>query len=789
MKNFRKSALFVIVSLALSACYKHLPEEVESVTDGRAKVMMTFSLETSDMNAPATDEPGVAEAQACEAEQSFRVEMNEKQPLTRAELNPVTKEDLLAGLWVLQFDNSDKKLILKEYYEASSIQNNKLSVALSDAASTTVYFVGNVSAGQFNSLKVGSALLSQFESLLLTYSSEAAVTNSNASLPMVGTYTGATTATTADVKLKRLAAKIVFTCKVDLPANESFALKTIQLRSVPNVSSYKSQTIPTSTSPVYPAADAGNFMDYYAEYPQTGNATEMKNTGVTLIWYLPENLRGVKKGLTEAQKGEANAPAYSTYIEVKGTYTQGAESFDVAYRVYPGANAANDFNVIRNYKYTITLTIKGANPGDRVVVNKTTDDLSANGTSNCYIVSKAGRQYKFRVDVVGNGVPIPQEAYGSQTPISHGIILGDVTNPFVVWETGSQGSVIVPGSVKVQDGYLYFTTAGKTGTIVNEGNAVVAVRYSNGNVAWSWHIWATRYDPDQDYDTYYTYPLSPRVTGKYNLAATPSYHYAVMKYNLGADATAAEGSIGLHGLLYQWGRKDPFIGPRTYASTGTDFAPTTNAAGHEWKTILNTTAIASIGQNTNAELWYTWAHPTHFLRSNGIKTKDWAARADEYKYQHDNLWGNYSTDPKAYPNQSFGKKTLHDPCPPGWRVPPADLWTNFIDINTAQVVGQGALTGPVNANGSYNNGWRFYYYYGKKDRYAFYPYIITRSPIDGQFTTGNSGFYWSSSVFVAGHYTAAAMGLYAVNKAYGAPLADGHRGQANAVRCIREMRW
>ena len=116
MKNFRKSALFVIVSLALSACYKHLPEEVESVTDGRAKVMMTFSLETSDMNAPATDEPGVAEAQACEAEQSFRVEMNEKQPLTRAELNPVTKEDLLAGLWVLQFGQEvDPERVLRSF--------------------------------------------------------------------------------------------------------------------------------------------------------------------------------------------------------------------------------------------------------------------------------------------------------------------------------------------------------------------------------------------------------------------------------------------------------------------------------------------------------------------------------------------------------------------------------------------------------------------------------------------------------------------------------------------------
>lgn len=155
----------------------------------------------------------MAEAQACEAEQSFRVEMNEKQPLTRAELNPVTKEDLLAGLWVLQFDNSDKKLILKEYYEASSIQNNKLSVALSDAASTTGLFCRECICRSVQQPEGRLRFVIAVRVVIAHLSSEAAVINSNASLPMVGTYTGATAATTADVKLKRLAAKIVFTCK------------------------------------------------------------------------------------------------------------------------------------------------------------------------------------------------------------------------------------------------------------------------------------------------------------------------------------------------------------------------------------------------------------------------------------------------------------------------------------------------------------------------------------------------------------------------------------------------
>lgn len=781
MKSYWKSILFVFVSLLLSACYEDISGEMGLVNENASKVVMTFGLKTSVMEMPDISEPIISGSKAAEAEQSFSVKMNDEEFLTRAELSPITKENLLSGLWVLQFDNSNNKLVLSEYHTSSEIQNNKLSVALSDIASTTVYFVGNVASGQFSDLKINSTLRSDFESLLLTYTGEASITNANASLPMVGVYIGSASSDTKQtIELQRLAAKIVFTCKSDLPAGESFAIKTMQLCCVPKISSYKVQPVPTDASPVYPAANAGNFMDYYAVYPQGSDVSK----GVTQVWYVPENLRGVKKGLTEAQKGEANAPAFSTYIEVKGTYTQGTESFDVVYRVYPGGNASDNFNLIRNYKYTITMTIKGANPGDRVVVNKTTDDLSVNGTANCYIVSKAGRQYKFKKTPVGNGVATKAFSYGSQQAMgSGGVSNRHGVKAFVVWETGEKGSVIVPGSVKVEGDYVFFSTAGTTGSIVSEGNAVIATIDDSGKITWSWHIWATRYDPNADYDIYYTSPLSPHAGT--NIVTTPSRHYTVMKYNLGADVTAAEGDIGLHGLLYQWGRKDPFIGPRTYTSSGMDFAQTSNAVGYEWQTVLNSVVMPS---SYWTELFYSIYHPTHFMRSNGVHTKDWATSRDTYQFQKDNLWGNPSSFPRAYPNSSFGEKTLFDPCPPGWRVPPPDLWTNFIDMSRTFITGQGALIGAANAEGVYKNGYRFYFYYGKKDRYAFYPDIIGRFYLNGELSS-SGGAYWSSSTFQAGRLTGAAMSLFWPNRAYVGPLADSYRGNANAVRCIREDRW
>lgn len=70
-------------------------------------------------------------------------------------------------------------------------------------------------------------------------------------------------------------------------------MKKIGLKSVSNRTSYKNQTVPGGTTGLYPAAEAGNFADY-AEVDVTAQGsdpTAMATTGVTQVWYVPENLR------------------------------------------------------------------------------------------------------------------------------------------------------------------------------------------------------------------------------------------------------------------------------------------------------------------------------------------------------------------------------------------------------------------------------------------------------------------------------------------------------------------
>ena len=203
-------------------------------------------------------------------------------------------------------------------------------------------------------------------------------------------------------------------------------------------------------------------------------------------------------------------------------------------------------------------------------------DLSVAGVANCYLVQESGN-YKFNA-VVGN----------TDAPV------GNVKTVEVLWESfgtdemPNVGDVIA--SALYKNGYICFSTPEN----FREGNAVIAAKNSKGTILWSWHIWcASEGWNEQVY---------------YNDAGT------MMDRNLGA-ISAVPGDHGANGLLYQWGRKDPFMGTST-ASTGV------------WNT-------ASSGSHV---LMLT--NPMTFYTSTNLERKSWGTI-----------------------------KTVYDPCPAGWRVP------------------------------------------------------------------------------------------------------------------------
>lgn len=238
--------------------------------------------------------------------------------------------------------------------------------------------------------------------------------------------------------------------------------------------------------------------------------------------------------------------------------------------------------------------------------------LSDSGTANCYI-APAGKSYSFYAMTKGNG----SESVGTPTKAE------------LLWETQCGADALEKNCV-VKDvvfdvGYVYFTA-------VADGNAVIAVKDAGGNILWSWHIWVTDYNPNNEYDTW-------------------CIGVKMMNRNLGALSKKPEDRALTYGLLYQWGRKDPFVAATNYSSsmatTYPPFVATYNPTDEK---------VGTVG--------YSIANPTVFII-------DTAEPIDWQYSRNEKLWGD--------------QKTQYDPCPPGWKVPEKTAWEgwpNALGYNT-----------------------------------------------------------------------------------------------------------
>ena len=264
------------------------------------------------------------------------------------------------------------------------------------------------------------------------------------------------------------------------------------------------------------------------------------------------------------------------------------------------------------------------------------------------------------------------------------------TNPFnnqalqALIDGGQPESVVllwkdVPG-VTGADDFIKFTTNGigrnRTITVTSggqKGNAVIAYRIG-GIIYWSWHIWVSDYVPPKSDmgNAFQKYDVPGGSVYKYNNKTEADNYTGTSVYmdrNLGARSAVSPNSDftipDSYGLLYQWGRKDPFVGADTRG--GTSGIPIYNATGDVLVEYYATSpapafkGVALTEMETNGSFDNNLANairtPMAYFVKNSTVHADWYTAESDYNYTNASLW------------DENGRKTPFDPCPEGWRVP------------------------------------------------------------------------------------------------------------------------
>ncbi len=308
--------------------------------------------------------------------------------------------------------------------------------------------------------------------------------------------------------------------------------------------------------------------------------------------------------------------------------------------------------IIREIKVDQEGSAAGGDPFD------VGSNLSDNGTANCYVVIKAG-DYSFDVTVMGNGPDgfiwedkdafkqnlyptmiddVSFSTYGSDGP----------SQVKVIW---NDGDVVNNVTIDKDNLKVHFTATG------NKGNALIGVYDRSNTLLWSWHIWCTD---------------SPK---RIRHEALNGYTVAMLDRNLGATSCNPADGSATYGYWYQFGRKDPL---KLYHGVVDEMV-----AGDK-------------------SMEYSIMHPTEIIRVMG-KDNEWFN--GDVKTITADLWGN----PYALHNGADHlyvapvdelKKTIYDPCPPGYMVPPEWAWDTF-SLDNCEVGANGLTFAELNGNSFY----------------------------------------------------------------------------------------
>ncbi|HCQ72642.1 MAG TPA: hypothetical protein DIT75_04485 [Rikenellaceae bacterium] len=370
-------------------------------------------------------------------------------------------------------------------------------------------------------------------------------------------------------------------------------------------------------------------------------------------------------------------------------------------------------------------------------------------TANCYVVNAPGyyklplvygnaitkgkdneRSYKFENEnIVGVATALKTfQDYNGKSITSPKI--SDAKSAILVWQDAYNLISDVKLDKSGTDGYDYLTFKVNRDAI-QQGNAVLGIKDSddiNGKIMWSWHIWVnedwdsatgTFGNKDVEFDTwnegYGTFTSAPHNLGwcdpknLYYVKRVGDIRFTQKESKNEKDLTVIQRGkrieywIG-NNVYYQFGRKDPIVG---FMNSGSvvkyNFGELAYKIEDQLKNIqdgIKNPNVLYLGDN----LEYGEAQNQHWLNTN-----------------YYNLWNNTSIDFTSAHLVNYeysGIKTVYDPSPDGYMVPPDGFFKIMVN---GQTINKSKYDMNNLFNGEYKgmsgrDGYYIYYVYTRKNK-------------------------------------------------------------------------
>jgi len=689
--KIQKLVCFLVATTLLASCTK---DETAEVTTAGTPVEVNMSLGLADAKGPdvtLTTEGNSPVAKTfngsgAQVQSPAASDAPLKVAYSGPERTSLRASTTLNNVWVLQFDSTGVigtagNCVAVQYLGAVTV-DDYLNLTLVTGTGQVIYVLANGPA---------SGGITTTTYTLATLKGSAAFTGSltdDTSIPYVGRIPGGVSLTGrgtiknfATITLQRIAAKVSLKLYYSV---QGYSLQSVQLCNAP-LNMYYQYGSDAATFPATPSASDINASAV------TANVVPSTASNGTYVWYTGENKRGTNAAITSAfNKSAANTPgssAYCSFIRITAISDDGHTYY--YYNLYIGADGTTDFNLRRNWEYSINASIAG------------TEDLQATYDALDGRISKRSMLTNCHILAPNNSITIPvnykgnadatSAALGSLSPTHTAASVG------IAWQTTT--GLITCSNFNATNQTIDIA-AGST-----SGNAVVAA-YSGanqtGDILWSWHIWVTPYDPDN------------KVSGAtYSYIPTAGVTNVFMDRNLGALTTTY--IVDANMLHYQWGRKDPFPAAavvKAGASTSVDITITTPQS-----------------------MLFSSQNPFKFISYNS-SPYDWCSTPGDYYWMGT---GGTLTTP--------GAKTIYDPCPSGWRVP---AWRNGVSpwngLSTTGATWGSGYTWP--SIGFWPAaGYRYVSFSGALTNVGSYGYYWSASPSSsyGYYLSFSSGYVYPES--------------------------------------------